>query len=196
MVHSQKTVGQYRGIDLFLFTVLLAVFETVIVKAATSWFPKEAWMVSAVPAVTAIVMVRWGPWCALTAAIGGIITTFTVGGGWQQYVIYAVGNLAVLAVLPLEKKWGWKKLHESIPVNLLFGALSVLAMHLGRAVLVIIFSGSPDAAWETVAHDSITYIFTLTIVWIASRPDGLLEDQIHYLKRLSHEPEKKEGAPE
>jgi hypothetical protein len=107
-----------------------------------------------------------------------------------------VGNLAVLAVLPLEKKWGWKKLRESIPVNLLFGALSVLAMHLGRAVLVMIFSGSIETAWETIAHDSITYIFTLTIVWIASRPDGLLEDQIHYLKRLSHEPEKKEGAPE
>ena len=195
-MHSQKTVGQYRGIDLFLFTVLLAVFETVIVKAATSWFPKEAWMVSAVPAVTAIVMVRWGSWCALTAAAGGIITTLAIGGGWQQYLIYAVGNLAVLAVLPLEKKWGWEKLHESIPRNLLFSTLVVLAMQLGRAVIALILGVRPEDAFRMILMDSITYIFTLTIGWIASRPEGLLEDQVHYLKRLNHETEEKEGAPE
>ena len=195
-VQGQKGIGQYRGIDLFLFAVLLAVFETVIVKAAVSWFPREAWMVSAVPAVAAIVMVRWGPWCAVHAVLGGVVTTAAVGGGWQQYLIYGIGNLAVLAVLPLEKKWGWKKLRESTPVNLLFGALAVLAMQLGRAVVALVLGLRLEAALRLVTTDSITYIFTLAIVWAASRPDGLLEDQVHYLKRLSHEPDGKEGAPE
>lgn len=194
-VRSQRTVSQYRAIDLFLFTVLTAVFETVIVKAATNWFPREAWMVSAVPVMTAIVMVRWGPWCAVTAAAGGVITTLTIGGGWQQYLIYGIGNLAVLAVLPLERKWGWKRLRESVPVNLLYSALTVLAMQMGRAVLIVLFTGSTEEAWHVTAVDSVTYIFTMTIVWIASRPDGLMEDQIHYLKRLNHETEEKEGAP-
>ncbi len=195
-MRSQRTVSQYRAIDLFLFTVLTAVFETVIVKAATNWFPREAWMVSAVPVMTAIVMVRWGPWCAVTAAAGGVITTLTIGGGWQQYLIYGIGNLAVLAVLPLERKWGWKRLRESVPVNLLYSALTVLAMQLGRAALVILFTGSAEEAWNVTAVDSITYIFTLAIGWIASRPEGLLEDQMHYLKRLNHETEEKEGASE
>ena len=195
-MQSWKTIARYRGIDLVLFAVLLAVFETVIVKAGISWFPKEAWMVSAVPAVTAIVMVRWGSWCAIHAVVGGFFTTLAMGGGWQQYMIYGIGNLAVLAVLPTEKKWGWKKLHENVPVNLLFGTLTVLAMQLGRAVLLLAFTRSIAEAWRMTAMDSITYIFTLTIVWIASRPAGLLEDQVHYLKRLSHEPEEREGAPE
>ena len=195
-VQSQRTVAQYRGIDLFLFTVLMAVFETVIVKAAVSWFPKEAWMVSVVPAVTAIVMVRWGAWCIIPAAAGGIITTLALGGGWQQYLVYAAGNLAALAVLPPERKWGWKRLRESLPFNLLFSVLTVLAMQLGRAVLVTAFSGRIEEAWRLVTMDSVTYIFTMVIVWIASRADGMLEDQVHYLKRLSHEPEEKEGTPE
>ena len=194
-VQSQRSIGQYRGIDLSLFIVLLAIFETVIVNAAVSWFPREAWMVSVVPAGTAIVMVRWGGWCILPAAAGGIVTTLAVGGGWQQYLIYAIGNIAVLAVLPLEKKWGWKQLRESLPANLLFGALTVLSMQLGRAVLVTVFSGKIEEAWRMIATDSVTYIFTLAIVWIASRPEGLLEDQVHYLKRLSREATEKEGTP-
>ena len=194
-MHSQRSIGQYRGIDLSLFIVLLAVFETVIVRAAVSWFPREAWMVSVVPAVTAIVMVRWGWWCVLPAVAGGVMTTLAVGGGWQQYLVYAIGNMAALAVLPLEKRWGWKRLRRSMPVNLLFSALVVLAMQLGRAVLVTVFTGEIGEAGRLIAIDSITYIFTLVVVWIASRPDGLLEDQAHYLKRLSHETEEKEGMP-
>ncbi len=195
-VQGSRTIQQYRAIDLFLFMVLLAVFEAVIVKAAVSWFPKEAWMVSVVPAVTAIVMVRWGSWCAIHAVLGGVITTLLLGGGWQQYLVYAIGNAAVLAVLPAEKKWGWKRLRESIPVNLLFGALTVLAMQLGRAAAALALGAGPEGAWRMITTDSITYIFTLTIVWIASRPDRLLEDQIHYLKRLRHETAEQEGTPE
>ena len=188
-MQSQRSIGQYRGIDLFLFAVLLAVFETVIVKAAVSWFPKEAWMVSAVPAITAIVMVRWGPWCAIHAALGGVITTLALGGSWRQFLVFAIGNLAVMAVLPLERKWGWKKLQEGIPAVLLFSILVVLSMQAGRAALSMILGITPADAWRMTAMDSITYLFTLLIIWIASRLDGMLEDQMHYLKRLSHEPE-------
>ena len=165
-VQGGRTIQQYRAIDLSLFAVILIIFEIVIVKAAVSWFPKEAWMVSAAPAVTAIIMVRWGPWCAIHAAVGG-----------------------VLAVLPLEKKWGWKKIHESVWMLLLFGAMIVLSMQVGRAVMALILGESPEGIWRMTALDSITYIFTLTIVWIASRLDGILEAQMHYLKRLNNETE-------
>ncbi len=107
-MQSQRSIGQYRGIDLFLFAVLLAVFETVIVKAAVSWFPKEAWMVSAAPAVTAIIMVRWGPWCAIHAAVGGVVSVLARNGNWQECLIWGIGNLAALAVLPLEKSGAGK----------------------------------------------------------------------------------------
>ena len=188
-MQSRRSIGQYRAIDLFLFGVMMVVFETVAVKAAMNWFPREAWMVSMVPAVTAVVMVRWGSWCAVHAVLGGIVTVLAKGGTWQEYLIYGIGNPAVLAVLPLVRKQGWEKLHKGILPVLGFSILSVLAMQAGRAVPALMLGVSPAGVWRMAAMDSITCLFTAVIVWITSRLDGMLEDQAHYLKRLSHEPE-------
>ena len=188
-VQGGRTIQQYRAIDLSLFAVILIIFEIVIVKAAVSWFPKEAWMVSAAPAVTAIIMVRWGPWCAIHAAVGGAVSVLARNGNWQECLIWGIGNLTVLAVLPLEKKWGWQRLRKELLLNLLFGFLIVLSMQAGRAVVALVLGESPEGTWRMTAMDSITYIFSLTIIWIASRLDGILEDQAHYLKRLNNETE-------
>ncbi len=188
-VQGGRTIQQYRAIDLSLFAVILIIFEIVIVKAAVSWFPKEAWMVSAAPAVTAIIMVRWGPWCAIHAAVGGVVSVLARNGNWQECLIWGIGNLAVLAVLPLEKKWGWQRLRKELLLNLLFGFLIVLSMQAGRAVVALVLGESLEGTWRMTAMDSITYIFSLTIIWIASRLDGILEDQVHYLKRLNNETE-------
>lgn len=188
-----RTIQQYRAIDLSLFAIILIIFETVIVKAAVSWFPKEAWMVSAAPAVTAIIMVRWGPWCAVHAVIGGMVSVLARSGSWQEYMIWGIGNLGVLAVLLPEKKWGWQRLHQSLPILLLFGALAVLGMQAGRALMALLMGERPEAVWRMTVMDSITYIFSLTILWIASRLDGILEEQTHYLRRLNHETGSEEG---
>ena len=132
-VQGTRSLSQYRAIDCSLFAIMLIVFETVINRAATAWFPKEAWTVSVVPAVTAIVMVRWGPWCALHAAIGGIVTVLALRGNGIQFLIYGVGNLAALAVWPLLKKRGWEALHGNVLFNIAFGVLTVAAMQIGRA---------------------------------------------------------------
>ena len=142
MQGGTRSLSQYRAIDCSLFALMLMVFETVIIRAATGWFPAEAWTVSLVPAITAIVMVRWGPWCAIHAVLGGIVTVLGLKGSGLQFLVYGAGNLAVLAVWPLLKRWGWKKLHQNVLVNFLFAALTVLAMQLGRA-LVALVTGTP-----------------------------------------------------
>ena len=188
-----RSVQQYRAIDCSLFALILIVFESVIVKAAVMWFPREAWTVSAVPAITAIVMVRWGPWCAVHALIGGMVTVLMMKGNGIQYLVYGVGNLAVLAVWPFQKKWGWEALHRNVLLNFLFAALTVLAMQAGRA-LVALTTGTPvNELHLFVTSDSITYIFTLVILWIAARLDGILEEQTHYLKRINDSEKNKEG---
>ena len=53
---KQLTVGQYRAMDLFFFALMMAVSESVIVLAATRWFPNEPYTVSVVAAVVAIVL--------------------------------------------------------------------------------------------------------------------------------------------
>jgi hypothetical protein len=186
-VQTQRTVQQYRAIDLTLFAIILAVFETVVVRAANRWFPGEAWTISIVPAVTAIVMVRWGPWCAIHAAAGGVVTVLASGGTGTQFLIYGLGNLAALAVLIPLRKWGWEKLHGNVLLNFLFSILIVLGMQAGRAVCALVSGMPADRLLLFVTTDSITYIFTLTVVWIASRLDGILEDQKHYLDRLARE---------
>ena len=192
-MQGQMTKARYRAIDLSLFAIILIVFETVIVRAATQWFPKEAWTVSAVAAITAIVMVRWGAWACIHAVIGGIVFVLISRGGLSQYLIYGIGNLACLAVLPLLKKWGWEKLRENVLVNFLYGILMLLSMQIGRGLISLIFGTRPEIALGFITTDVISYIFTLVILWITARLDGMLEDQEHYLKRLNEQREKEGG---
>jgi len=192
-VYGHLTAEKYRVIDLSLFAVMLIVFESVIVRAATQWFPKEAWTVSAVAAITGIVMVRWGLWAGIHAVIGGLVFVLTSRGTGAQYAIYCVGNLAGLAVYPLLKAWGWQGLHGNILRIIAFGGLLLLSMQVGRGLISLIFGASPAAALGFITTDVISYIFTIAILWIVSRLDGMLEDQEHYLKRLNEQQEEKGG---
>jgi uncharacterized membrane protein len=89
--------------------------------------------------------------------------------------------------------WGWEALHRNVLLNFLFAALTVLAMQAGRA-LVALATGTPvNELHLFVTSDSITYIFTLVILWIAARLDGILEEQTHYLKRINDSEKNKEG---
>lgn len=184
-MQTSRNVDQYRAIDLSLFALILMAFETIIVRAATGWFPAEAWTVSAVPTLAAIVMVRWGPWCGIHAALGGVVTVLAMKGTGMQFLIYGVGNLAVLAVWPLQRKLGWETLHRNVLVNFLFGILVVLSMQTGRALAALITAIPPEGMLLFVTSDSVTYLFTVVILWIASRLDGILEDQKHYLERIN-----------
>ena len=192
-MQPRRTIGQYRAIDLSLFALILIVFETIIVRASTRWFPQEAWTVSVVAAVTAIVMVRWGSWAGIHAVIGGIVFVLASHGTGSQYVIYGIGNLAGLAVLPLLKKWGWQKLHSNMLLNFLYGLLTLLFMQAGRGLLSLAFGASLSAAMGFVTTDAVSCIFTLVILWITTRLDGMLEDQRHYLERLNEQQEKEGG---
>lgn len=189
----QRTLSQYRLIDLTLFALMLVVFETVIARASTAWFPGEAWTVSLTAAVTAIVMVRWGPWAAVHAAAGGAAFCLAHGAAPRQYLIYCAGNCAALAVLPLVRKWGWERLKKDSLCCLFYAFLTLLAMQCGRAATAMILGSAPAAAAGFITTDTVSYIFTLVIVWIASRLDGILEDQKHYLARIN-DPDNREGG--
>ena len=82
-----------------MFALMLTVAETLAVTAARRWFPNEPYTVSVTPAITAIVMMRWGPWAGLHAALGGVIFCLTSGAGMKHYIIYGLGNLLSLAAL-------------------------------------------------------------------------------------------------
>ena len=102
-MNRQRSWREYRAIDLALLGLMLAVFESVILRAANWWFPGQPFTVSLAGAMTSIVYMRWGIWGALHAVEAGLVFCYFSGAAGPQYVIYCAGNLvSVLAVLLLK----------------------------------------------------------------------------------------------
>ena len=193
-VKEQRTVGQYRAIDLSLFALMLILSETVIVSAAVKWFPNEPYTVSAVAAVTAIVMMRWGLWAALHAVLGGIVFCLVSHGTLAQFAIYCIGNLFGLTGLAWIRALGAERLREDSFKSLAYGFTVLLCMQLGRGLVSLLFGTKPAVAAGFVTTDVISCLFTLLIIWIVRRLDGVFEDQIHYLRRVNKEREEEKGG--
>lgn len=181
--------------DLAMFAAMVVVFETLLVNAATRWFPGQPYTVSVTPAVTAIVLMRWGPWAALHAALGGAAFCFASGAAPGHYLVYAAGNLLGLAALTIRKRLTPEGIREKVSWSLLFGGAVCLLMQLGRAAISVLTGAPYVQALGFFTTDAITLLFTLVIVWIARRLDGIFEDQVHYLLRI-HRQEKEEDFDE
>lgn len=191
--------------DLAAFAVILLVTQGVISLATYRWFPDQLFTVSPVAAVVAIVMMRWGGWAAIHAILGGaafsIISTvlrgvgtgFFSGEACKPLLIYTVGNVLSLAAVWMLKKPGKQRVRDDMSLSLVFaGAVQVL-MLLGR-MLVAMAAGEPfGVAWHYVTTDLLSLVFTLVLIWIARRVNGLFEDQVHYLRRIQNE-EQTEGG--
>ncbi len=184
----QRTWQQYRAIDLALMAVMLAVFEYLIIAAARFWFPDQLYTVSLAAALTSIVYMRWGWWGAIHAAEAGLIFCVFSGGTGEQYIIYCVGNLFSLLAVPLLLKLGKEKVRTGSNLSLVFPLLVQLLMHVGRAVVALICGAvKPVGMVDFFTMDSLSYIFTFVIIWIARKLDGVYEDQKHYLLRIHEE---------
>ena len=180
--------------DLALWLMILLVFESIIVLASTRWFPGQPYTVSLVPAVTAIVLVRWGPWAAVHAAAGGIVLCFLSGASLSRYAVYAIGNLLCLALLPWLSRWRktegvWK----SAGAALAYGAAVLVTMQAGRAAVTLMQGAAPALALGCFTTEAITDLFTLVILWIVRRLDGVLEDQHRYVERIREEERRQRG---
>ena len=187
---KQISFRQYRAMDLFLFTALLCGCEALITLGATRWFLGEPYTLSITPAVTAIVMVRWGGFAAIPAVLGAVVFCFVSGAALPQYLIYCVGNLASLLLTWFLCGSKWKHLHENVLLTMLYGMTTALLMQLGRLALGLVLGGSLQVCAGFVTTDTLSTLFAVLIVWIARRLDGMLEEQKHYLHRVAEEMER------
>lgn len=191
---QQITFRQYRAMDMFLFTALLCVCETLITLGATRWFPGEAYTLSITPAVTAIVMVRWGGFAAIPAVLGAFVFCLASGASVAQYIIYCVGNLAALVLTQFLRRDGWKRLHDNVLLTMLYGLLTAVLMQVGRGVLALVLGTPVATCLGFVTTDVLSGLFAVIIVWIMRRLDGMLEEQRHYLKRVAEEMERERST--
>jgi len=189
----QFSFQQYRAIDLAMFAALLCITETMIVKAATWWFPDQLYTVSVVGAVTAIVLMRWGPWAAIHAVLGGAVFCFASHGSAKQLLIYCAGNLfSLLMLLPL-KYLGGERIRLDGFLSVLFGICTLLLMQLGRALVAFVLGTEFQTCLGFFTTDALSLLFTGLIIWIARRLDGIFENQRHYLLRIHNTEEEKGG---
>lgn len=185
---------QYRGMDVFFFTSLLCICEALIILAATRWFPAQPYALSLTPAIVAIVMIRWGAFAAIPAAAGAAVYCLLSGAGAQHYVIYLIGNLAALVLLPFIRRVTWKKIHDNVLLCMLYGLLAALIMQVSRAALSLIFYRSLIAALGFITTDVLSALFSVLLCWMMRRTDGMLEDQEHYLIRIQKETDQGKGV--
>ena len=183
-MRPQFTFRQYRATDLALLTLILCVCEGVIVRASTGWFADQPYTLSVTPAVTAIIMIRWGVFGLVPALAGGAVYCLVSGAAPVQYLIYMGGNLAALALVPVIRRLGWQTIRDRTMYTMLYGLCCTVLMQLGRA-LIALCVGHGGAFFLFFTTDVMSCVFCVVTMWIVRRLDGVLEDQAHYLNRVS-----------
>ncbi len=193
-MNRRLSLKQYRNLDLFFFAVMLCISETLIVNAAIRWYPDQLYTVSVSAAITAIVMMRWGGWAAIHAVLGGIVYCLAAKGTAQQFMIYGIGNLFGLLSLLMIRLLGKDRICGNVLLVLLFALCTQLFMQMGRACIAVINGAAFETGIHFITTDALSGLFTMVIVWIASRLDGVFEDQISYLLRVQKEAEEEKGG--
>ena len=186
-MNRQITFAQYRSIDLTILTVVLAISQILIHFAASAWFPGEPYIVSPVAAVAVLVMMRWGIWSAIQLVLGGVLFTVLAKGGFQHYIIYGVGNLLGLGGVLMFRIWDKERIRNSATLTVFFAFSVQLLMLLGRAGVAALLGFRAEECLGFITTDLLSEIFTIFIIWIVRRIEGLFEDQKHYLLRIQSE---------
>lgn len=184
---------QYRTTDLFLFAIILIVFD-LISHVATAWLADAATIYAfslTVPFVL-IIMMRWG-WQAIFFAVGDavLLTALNNPAVWQSYISYAVGSAAILLLLIPLHYIGKQKIAGEWFFSAMLVVLGWLIMNLVTALMQFICGESFLSSFLGNIGFSMSGLMSLviglTLILILRRLDGMFEDQKHYLLRLDKE---------
>lgn len=188
------SLAQYRNMDLCILGVILAACEYAVTRGASRWFPDQLYTVSVTAAVCAIVLMRWGAWGGLHAALGGLVFSLTSGGSASQLATYAVGNLGCLVLLPLLKGNGKARIRDDKLFTALFALGVAVCMQLGRSIVALLLGAELTACVGFFTTDALTGLFTVVVVSLARKLDGVFEDQKSYLIRCQKQREQEKGG--
>lgn len=185
---------RYRAVDLVIWAVIAAVVETVVTLAASKWFPREIYCLSTTIAIVCIVMMRWNGFAAIQAVIGGAVYSICLAGGdIEKILVYCVGNCFMMFGLFLFKAIGKEKLRSKFYLSAIYAVVMFCLAQVGRWVVSMLFGAEPGSILWFIFSDPITLLFTVVVVLISRVPDGLFEDQKHYIIRTDSERRKADG---
>lgn len=187
------SLGRYRATDLFLFAVILVIFD-LLVHFATKWLAdaSSVYVFALTVPIVLVVMMRWG-WQAIFFALGDaiLLTVLNNPAVWQSYVTYGVGNAAILLLLIPLRYIGKQKIAGKWYLTALFVVLGWIISNLVCSAMQSIFGVGFVAAITANITFGINGFLSLAIgivlLLILRKLDGMFEDQISYLKRLDAE---------
>ena len=189
------TFKQYRNIDLFIFSALLAVSEAITTVATNKWFYAQPIAISTTIVFICIIMMRWGGFAAIHACLGGLVFCIASGAQPHQYLIYIIGNCLALASMIWFKAFGKEGIRKSGFKLLLFTGSAYIFMQMGRWLISLLFNGTLGTFIAYLGTDIISLLFAVVIMLLMRNVDGMIEDQKAYLFRLQREKEKGPVTP-
>jgi len=184
------TYKQYRIINILLLAVVYSVIEAAISLGANIWFPELPYVLSLSVMFVSMELMRWDAFAFVAALVSGVVTCFFSGANGKQYLIYIVGNMAMLLGLFLLKKIGKDKVRQSAFLTVAYVVTEFLLAELGRGVVAVILGSSPLIIVQFLTTDVLTGIFAIIVILILRKTDGMFEDQKAYILRLDEERKK------
>lgn len=186
------SLGRYRATDLFLFAVILAIFD-LLAYLAIRLMPNGAMYVFTLTVpIVLLMMMRWGWWCVLYAIFDGVvISALNSPTVWQNYLSYTIGNLAILLLLIPLHYIGKQRIAGKWYFTALFVVFGWLLMNLVTSFVQFIcgegFLSSLLGNLGLGLTGFLSLAIGIVLLLVLRRLDGMFEDQIHYLKRLDKE---------
>ena len=191
------SLRQYRYTDLFLFAVILIVFELVL-HFAFKAFGGDFTFSPMVPIVL-IVMMRLGWPCVFYAVGEGLMYTLLKLNSetYQPYffAVFIIGNAFIALLLLMTKFMGKERIRKKWYFSAMFLLAGWVSVWVGRVVVAACFGYGLQ--WlKTMAWDLISLGIGLLIILIVRRLEGMFEDQKHFLVRTRKEEEEKKRRDE
>lgn len=188
--NNQISLGMYRGIDLFLLSLITCAAELINIIVLKRFFQGELFTLSIAVPMSLIAMQRWNAYGAIVAAASGLAYCVANNGAAQSYAAYILGNLFVLICLLWYLKGGKKKIEESKGLQFLFALSGFLAVEVGRTLVAFIFEKEILSIFLTyIVSDSLNIVIGIVIVMVAAAQKGLFTDQLGYLRAIAEERE-------
>ena len=174
--------------------VIMAALEAVNVFAIKKWFPDMLFAVSLMFTVSLIVLVRWNFLAAIFPVLHGVLYCAFLSVfqtvGYEEYIIYSVGNSFLLLSWFLFKLIPKEKLFSKWYLTLIYPAVAFVLVLFGRTFAAMCFgTGFVEAIGSYFFTESLNIVFAIIALLILRRVDGMLEDQKTYLKRVARQKE-------
>ena len=191
---KELTFKQYRQIDLTFLCILTAIFEAVATLASNTWFSLQAMTISITLTLTCIAIIRWGALGIITTLTGSVVYCLLSSATTKHYIIYCVGSLFCLVVIPLLNLLKKERVKKDFVYRLMFVGATYFSIAIGRWLCSLPFTFSFGTILAFIFSDILSLLFAIVVLSIAKNADGLLEDQKSYLLRLENERIEKEES--